>query len=294
MPDDPTLPPFLDLGPETPWGAPATARVGVLPLPYEGTVSWGRGTADGPRAFLGASTQVELYDEVLACEPGMVGVATHPAPDLPDDPAAAVAAARDAARAVLQAGQRVFAVGGEHSLTAGVYAAVAEAADGPVGVVQLDAHADLRETYDGTPHSHACVMARLRETTDAVLQLGIRSLSAEEGEAIRQEGWAVGFAHQLHDGSFAWRDALARLPERIYLTLDVDALDPSIVRATGTPEPNGLNWTQVNVMLEAVFSEKRVLGVDVMELCGGDPPSAFAVARLAHRMLGWWGPELRA
>ncbi len=233
MPDDPTLPPFLDLGPETPWGAPATARVGVLPLPYEGTVSWGRGAADGPRAFLEASTQVELYDEVLACEPGAVGVTTHAAPKLPDDPAAAVTAARDAARAVLRAGQRVLAVGGEHSLTAGVYAAVAEAADGPVGVVQLDAHADLRETYDGTPHSHACVMARIRETTDAVLQLGIRSLSAEEAKAIRQKGWAVGFAHQLHDESFALRDALARLPERVDLTLDADAFDPSGVRATG-------------------------------------------------------------
>jgi agmatinase len=282
-----TLPDFLGLtaGDGELYAASRAARVAVLPLPYEGTVSWGGGAAEGPRALLEASCQMETWDELLACEPARAGIETRPAPELPDDPAGAVGAACEAAREILAEEKLPLAIGGEHSLSAGVYRALAEAC-GPIGVVQLDAHADLRIAYEGTPHSHACVMARIREETGAVLQLGIRSLSRAEAVRVRDEELAVRFMHELRAGQVNLEADLARLPEKIFLTLDVDCLDTGLVRATGTPDPGGFTWDEANDLLARIFEAKTVVGMDIMELCGGDPASAFAAARLAQRMIG--------
>ncbi len=276
---------FLGLAPEASAGTAAGAAVVVLPLPYEGTVTWGTGTAGGPAALIEASCEVELYDEVLGYEPCHVGIATAPAPEMPVGAADAIATAQRETAAILARGGWPVVIGGEHSLTAGVFRAVAEQHP-DAGVIQLDAHADLRDHYDGTIHSHACVMARVREQTDAVLQLGIRSLSRGEAERIAAEGLAVATMHRLRSGAFDLDAALAALPERVHLTFDVDALDLSLVRATGTPDPGGFRWDEIDGLLRTIFARKRVVSLDVMELCGGDPPSAITVARLVQRMIG--------
>ena len=275
-------PPFLGLDERR--GPPP--GVAVIPMPYEGTVTWGRGAADGPRALLEASAQVELYDEVLDLQiSSVVGIRTLPTPRMPRDPQAAIETVQRTAEEVLDRGLWPVGVGGEHSLSLGMYRALAARPPG-LGVIQLDAHADLRESYDDTPYSHACVMARIREHTDDVLQLGIRSLSRAEAVRIRARSHEVGLMHELREGTFPLSKALDALPEEVFLTLDVDALDLSLVRATGTPEPGGFRWEEINHLLARIFRRKRVVGVDVMELCGGDRVSAFSAARLVHRMIG--------
>ena len=282
-----SLPPFLGLPPHSEGDEKGREpRVEVVPLPFEGTVSWGRGAAQGPAAFLDASTQVELYDEVLEFEPSRVGVVTRKLAGTPGDAEAAQEIARRETRRVLAQGRFPVVIGGEHSLSHGVYRALAQHHPG-IGVIQLDAHADLREAFEGNPLSHACVMARIREHTRDVLQLGVRSLSTEEATRIAEEGLAVGMMHRMRSGAFDVRAGLRALPHQVFLTLDVDALDLSLVRATGTPEPGGFTWTEINELLALIFSTKSVVGLDVMELCGGDPPSAFTVARLVQRMIGW-------
>lgn len=278
-------PPFLGVQAD-----PAVqSSVAVLPLPYEGTVSWGKGTKHGPAALLEASVQLEFWDEVLEREPRLAGIVTLPAPRMPAAPEAAVRRARDTVRRVLNRGLFPVVVGGEHSLSYGVFQAMEEQYPG-LGVVQFDAHADLRDTYEGTPFSHACVMRRIRHHTDAVLQIGIRSLSPEEAAWVRERGYRLGYMHQLRAGTFDVEAELRRLPYTIFLTFDVDALDPALIRSTGTPEPGGLGWDEVNRLLERVFALKQVVGLDLMELCPGDPASAFCAARLLYRMIGWAFP----
>lgn len=263
----------------------AAPRFAVLPFGYEGTVCYGGGTAGGPDAIIAASAQVELYDERLGCEPCAAGIVTLPQPEIPAEPEAAAECARAAVAGILARGLVPAVLGGEHSLSYGVYLALAEKYPG-LGVVQLDAHADLREEYGGTRFSHACVMARIRERTAAVLQLGIRSLSAPEAAAIRERGYAVGFMRELRRGGFDLDAALARLPENIFLTFDLDALDLSLIRSTGTPEPGGFTWDEINDLLEKIAGRKRIVGFDLVELCPGDAASAFTAARLAYRLIG--------
>jgi agmatinase len=229
---------------------------------------------------------VELYDEVLGFEPSRVGVVTRNLVGTPAGADSAQEIARRETRRVLAQGRFPVVIGGEHSLSHGVYRALAQHHPG-IGVIQLDAHADLRDDYEGNRLSHACVMARIREHTPDVLQLGVRSLSTEEATRITEEGLAVGMMHRMRSGAFDVRAHLHALPQQVFLTLDVDALDLSLVRATGTPEPGGFTWTEINDLLELIFATKSVVGLDVMELCGGDPPSAFTVARLVQRMIGW-------
>ena len=275
-------PTFLDL-PSPPRGK---GDVAVIPLPYEGTVSWGAGTAAGPAALLEASTQVEEYDQLLGLQiSDHVTIRTWDPPAMPAVPEQASETARRVVASAMAEGAWPVAVGGEHSLSLGVYQTLA-AVHSPLGVIQLDAHADLRDSYQGEAHSHACVMARIRECTDDVLQLGIRSLSLGEARRVREQGLAVAMMHDLRQGRFELDAALDRLPSRIFLTLDVDALDLSLVRATGTPEPGGFGWDEMGALLGKIFAAKEVVGVDLMELCGGDRPSAFCAARLAHHMIG--------
>ena len=280
---------FLGLGPDSPEGRAAEAAVNILPLPYGGTVSWGKGTEEGPAALFEASVHMEPWDEVLDREPHRIGIHTLPAPRMPADPERAVETARRETSRVLAAGKFPVVIGGEHSLSYGVFQALAEC-HGEIGVVQFDAHADLRDVYGGTRFSHGCVMRRIHDHTDHVVQLGVRSLSAEEADLVRRRHFAVGFMHRLRSGRFDAEAALARLPKNVYLTFDVDGLDPALIRSTGTPEPGGLTWEEANHLLRLVFTTKRVVGMDMMELCAGDPASAFCAARLLYRMIGWAFP----
>ena len=268
----------------------AAARVLILPVAYEGTVSYGAGTAAGPRAILDASTQIELYDEQLDDEPFRVGIHTAPcwtpAADL--DPEAVVLGVEERVGAGLDAGRWVLTLGGEHSLTVGAVRAAARRHPGLV-VVQLDAHADLRERYEGTPFNHACAMARCLEVAE-VRALGLRSYSDEERRRIADglEGWSAVHAWEMEDPEKI-AGLLAGIDGRpVYLTVDVDFFDPSLVPATGTPEPGGGGWYPTLAILAELFRRARVVAADVVELAPipGLHHADFTVARLAYKLIG--------
>lgn len=265
----------------------------ILPVPYESTTSFGGGTGLGPRAIIDASRYIELYDQELDGEPADVGVATLPALSLTRAGAAdALAELRQAYDKVLdEAGDRfVVMLGGEHSITSAPVLAWADRlGDRRLSVLQIDAHTDLRPDYEGTPWSHASVMARVRDRVD-IVAVGIRSLTRDERESVRAaSNIHVFFADDIHEGD-AWIDAvLARLGDPVYLTFDVDGLDPSLVPATGTPEPGGLSWYPVLKLLRRVFRERTVVAADVVELApipGMSAPDVL-VAKLVYKLIGY-------
>jgi agmatinase len=269
----------------------ATARVAVLPVPFERTVSYGKGTSAGPAAIVRASQAMELWDEELGCEPADLGIATLP-PFMPEahDLAAAMDELEAECRRHLAAGKFLLTLGGEHSLTIAPVRA-AHAQFGEIGVVQFDAHADLREQYEGTPYSHASVMRRVHDEGLPALPIGIRSLSKPEAEFARAAGLPIVWARELDalEGE-RFERLLAALPERVYLTFDIDYFDPSLVPATGTPEPGGGTWHPTLRLLSRLFDAKRVVAMDVVELAplGGQPASDFVAAKLAYKCLGYF------
>lgn len=271
---------------------PATSRAAILPLPFERTTTWGKGTSEGPAAILRASQALELYDEELESEPYRQGVATLP-PFLPEafDMEEALDEIRREASRELAGGRFLVTLGGEHSLTLAPVRAAAEVFGGPaaVGVVQFDAHADLRSEYDGTAFSHASVMRRVVEDGHPTLAVGVRSLSAPEAELVRERRLPVIWGHRLAGCRERFRSLLETLPETVYLTFDLDYFDPSLVPATGTPEPGGGFWHPTLELLSDLFEAKRVAAMDVVELAPlpGQPASDFLAAKLIYKCLGY-------
>lgn len=281
-------PDFLDL--EASFRSAETSPVVVLPVPMERTTSYGQGTAHGPQAILEASQQIELYDEELQSEPFRRGIATHP--PLVDEGQSTEAYLEQLlaeAQRLMEAGKFVLALGGEHTLTQACYRA-ALAVHSEVGVVQFDAHADLRDSYEGTPSSHACVMRRIHDSGATSLGVGIRSLSVEEAEYIEKHRLAMIWGWELDSLSpDRMRAYLEGLPDKVYLSFDVDFLDPALVPATGTPEPGGGFWWQTLALLRALFEEKEVVAMDIVELAplAGQTASDFTVARLAYKCIAY-------
>jgi agmatinase len=265
-----------------------TAAAAILPFPYEGGISYGHGTGAAPRAILEASAYVEFYDEVLKAEPYRMGIATLAAPAIPHDPEGMIATLYESTKALLQDDKFVVVLGGDHSISSGYFKALLEK-HGQLSCVQLDAHSDLREEYEGSPLSHASVMARIREMTPHALQLGIRAQCVEEAQAIAANNWPVCTMHDLRKGGFDVDAALAALPDPLFVTVDVDAFDLSVIHTTGTPEPGGFTWDEALELLEKIFMRKNVVGFDLVELAvdENDRNSAFCTARLAYKMLGF-------
>jgi len=258
----------------------AAARYAVLPIPYEGTVSYQRGTADGPGAIIEASAQVQTYDEQLGGEFISSGIATlamvHPSPGVEDQ----IRRVAEAASGPLEAGKFLLSLGGEHSITAALVSRVAEV-HGEISVLQIDAHADLRDSYDGTRYSHACVMRRVLETAERICQVGVRSFSAEEA-AECPEQVARFITPAEVDGGSDWIDrALAMLGEKVYVTVDIDGFDPSIAPGTGCPEPGGLGWQPVLALLRRVCAEREVVSADIVEV-RPIPPNHVTECLAAH------------
>ncbi len=271
---------------ETPFDA---SPVAVLPVPYEATVSYMGGTRFGPRGLLHASRFVELYDHELDFEPYTVGI--HTLPELllsGSGPEAALGELRAVVDGLLDAGKFVIMLGGEHSITGPPILAHADRLDGTLSVLQLDAHADLRTSYEGTPLSHASVMHRVHERVRLV-PVGIRSLTAEERALMRAKAIPPIFAHEL-DGT-DWIDrAVAALRDPVYITIDVDYFDPALMPSTGTPEPGGGQWFPTLRLLERVFRERRVVGCDVVELApipGLVAPDVLA-AKLVYKLVAFY------
>lgn len=290
--DTPPPPPDNFLALEDPYATFETARVLILPVPLEASVSWGGGTAEGPRAIIEASRQVELYDRERDGEPALgYGIHTLPALTLSADPTVAIAEIAAAVCDASATGRLVVALGGEHTISAGVNHGLLDARGGPLTVVQLDAHSDLRDTYEGTPYSHACVARRILEDprVEQLLQLGVRSVDAEEVAFARAHEGRVRtwYAEDVHDG--AWREEfVARVRgRRIHLTIDVDGLDPAIVPATGTPEPDGLSWREALEIISTTAAEGSIVGIDCVELAPqpGLHHADFAVAKLLYKTI---------
>ena len=263
----------------------------VLPIPYEATTSWGTGTRFGPSAILDASQYVELYDEELDTEPFRHGICTLPAIELTHEgPRSAIAQLRDAyGRLLDQAGERfVIGLGGEHSISSAPATAWVDRLGDDLSILQVDAHSDLRPEYHGTPWSHASVMHRILDRTSNIVAVGIRSLTVEESVLIRERGIVTVFAQELRTPGWVQR-AVESLRANVYITFDVDFFDPSVMPGTGTPEPGGGGWWQAVELLRAVFSERNVVGADVVELAPrpDDRASAMTTAKLVYKLIGY-------
>ncbi len=284
--------PDIFLGLPEPFGDYDRAGVLILPMPFEATVSYGHGTAAGPAAILAASQQVELYDREFDGEPALAyGVHTLSPLRLPTDPAQAVAAIAAAVATASATGKLVVGLGGEHTVSLGFGRGLLYGLGGPITVVQIDAHSDLRDRYDGTPYSHACVARRLLEEPgiDQILQVGVRSVDAEEVAFGRQHPQRVRtwYIEDIQAGH--WREEFAARIQgrRIFITIDVDGLDPAIIPSTGTPEPDGLSWGQTLDVLRTVTGHATVVGMDCVELAPvpGHHVADFATAKLLYKAI---------
>lgn len=267
-----------------------SSRFVILPIPYDSTSSYRTGSRQGPTAIIEASRHLELYDHDLDELPARFGIHTHTELEIdasgPDKMAAMI---EKTTAGLLGAGKAVVGVGGEHSITCGIVKAHAARFPG-LSVLQLDAHADLRDSYQGTKYSHACTMRRVRECSGNVSQVGIRSYSADEAAFMKETGIAI------HPAS-NWRGDRAQIEAvlsdlgmgPVYVTFDLDVLDPAYMPATGTPEPGGLGWWDVLKLLDAVSSERDVVGFDVVELIPNGRTIApdFLAAKLVYKMIGF-------
>ena len=279
--------PFVFGGLEPPLSDFDSATVLIWPVPFEKTVSYGKGTGEGPKAIIDASRNVELYDEEINGEPCNIGIHTLPAMDVEGETDELISALQQEAKRLIDTGKFVCTLGGEHSITGPIVRAFGEKFSN-LSVLQIDAHADLRESYDGTPNSHASAMRRVLEVCSAV-QVGIRSLSAEEARAIPRLPTTMFYAKDI-EGEGGWiQRAVDGLTENVYITIDVDGFDPSLIPSTGTPEPGGLSWRQVTALLRGVTSSRKIVGMDVVELSGGgtENVSSFITAKLIYKTLGY-------
>lgn len=278
---------------------PSRARFAVLPVPYEKTTTYGRGTRNGPAAILEASRQIELYDERGGDEPCHAGITTLPPVEFDGPPEALAEILEARVGEILDRGQVPVLLGGEHSITLGPVRATRRRHPG-VGLLHFDAHGDLRDAYEGTQYGHGCVMRRALETGASIVQVGIRSLCAEEAALARRalpgkvrppgEGEVLTF--YMHDldafGAEIPDVVVSALPDPVYLSVDLDAFDSAILPSVGTPEPGGLAWNPVLRILDAVARARRVVGLDVVELMpiAGLHAPDFAAARLVYRAIG--------
>lgn len=266
----------------------ASSAIRIIPVPYDGTSTYRKGADRGPAALLEASTQVETFDIETRGEVHLRGVHTEEpvlCSTTPEDLAPMV---RARVKDALDHGRFPVVIGGEHSVTIGAIEAVAEhVGKGNFTVLQIDAHGDTRDSYHGSTHNHACVMARAKEHA-TIAQVGIRAIdSTEWNETIIHDrvvwGWEISKATDD-----AWIDrVVAMLDETVYITVDLDAFDPAFLPATGTPEPDGMTWRQVNDLVRRVCHQRKVVGFDVVELCPHEAHHAsdFFAAKLVHRML---------
>ncbi|NJL22866.1 MAG: agmatinase, partial [Leptolyngbyaceae cyanobacterium SM1_3_5] len=248
----------------------ATARVVILPIPYEATTTYRRGCENGPAAILDASQQVEYYDEELEQEVWPVGIYTHESiADTRGDRSISAEEMLDITQKttakLIADGKFVIGLGGEHSITTGLVAAYWEGE--PFTVVQIDAHGDLRHEYEGSIHNHACVMRRIVDMGLPTVQIGIRSICREEADLIKSKPLTVFRAREIAMQPDWMERALASIQTpKVFFTIDLDGIDPTLIPGVGTPEPGGLNWYSLTTFLRRVFEAHSVIGCDVMEL----------------------------
>lgn len=257
----------------------------LLPVAYDGTSTYQKGADLGPQAILDASDSIELYDVVTDHEAYHAGIYTDTFKYDFSSPDSMVKSVYQRVKLFINQHKTVGVLGGEHSVSIGAIRAMAENYPN-LSVLQIDAHADLRESYHDSPYNHACVMRRAQEVA-SVVQVGIRSVCTEEKEFIAPK--KMFYAHQIQNSSTWIDDVINQLTDNVYLTIDLDGFDPSIVPATGTPLPGGLTWYEVNSLFEKLFTTKNVVGFDVVELCPQpqDKCSDVLAAVLVYRIISW-------
>jgi len=265
------------------------ARILVWPIAYEGTVSYGGGTGKGAAAIIDASRNMELYDEETDAEVYQLGIHTLAESPSIDPPERMMNSVYDRANELVASGKFVTMIGGEHSVSAPVIRAHAEKYS-DLSVLQIDAHADLRDSYDGTPYSHASIMARVvKDLRIPAVQVGIRSISVDEARVIDDLPTRIFWARDIVGRDDWWDDAIEGLTDNVYLTIDIDGLDPSLVSATGTPEPGGLGWYETIGLIRTLARKRNVVGMDLTEYSyvEGQNASAFLCAKLIYKTLGF-------
>jgi agmatinase len=286
------LPHEVFAGLEPPYSNLQQAKTVILPVPYDSTSEWRSGSRHGPQAIIDASQYLELYDLELNREIYKVGISTLPQVEpLLSSPQDMIARVYQVIKGLIQKEKFVVSLGGEHSLSLGAVRAFKEAFPG-LSVLQLDAHADLRDEYLGTKYSQACVMRRIFELCP-ISQVGVRSLSWEEKQFLTQNKLTPFYMSDLASGTASIDHIVNSLSEDVYVTIDVDVLDPSIMSAVGTPEPDGMSWRQILDIVESVALHKHVVGFDLMEFCPGEGPGscAFLLAKLAYKLIGCAVPQ---
>ncbi len=262
-----------------------TAKVVLIPVPYDGTSTWGKGADKGPKSFLDASENMELYDIETNSEVYRQGIYLTEAVEENSSPEAMLNEVHKLTKEHIKRNKFVTLFGGEHTISIGTIRAFNECFDN-LSVLHIDAHADLRESYDGSKFNHACAVHEASQHTNLV-QVGIRSLDAIEKTFMDEE--KTFFAHDMVSDEYWIDKVLEALTDNVFITFDLDALDPSIMPSTGTPEPGGLFWYETLQFLKQVFEEKNVVGFDIVELCPNetDKSSDFLAAKLYYKMLSY-------
>lgn len=272
---------------EIPNVTPENAVIHVIPVPLETSVSYGAGTAAGPAAIIEASTQLELLTG--STDPAASGIHTADPIDCSKPIAKTLDAIEDAVCYAVECEALPFVLGGEHTVTLGALRGLKQKI-GRFGVVQFDAHADLRNTYEGSPFSHACVMRRAMDDLNLpIFQIGVRALCAEETAYRKANEVPHLDARELYLKGIPKSILPKDFPDKIYITFDVDGLDPSVIRATGTPVPGGIGWHDTLTILERIVTGRTVIGADMVELAPaqGDHASDFAAAQLTYLLMGF-------
>ncbi|RJP38727.1 MAG: agmatinase [Desulfobacteraceae bacterium] len=275
-------------GPEVPAVELNKARVIVLPIYYEVAPSFGAGSKEGAYHLLTASAELEDLDEETGIAWQQHGIHTLFPLEPPEQPEAAVAAIEAAARPHLASGKFLLSVGGDHAVSIGLIRAAAKIHPG-IGVLQVDAHLDLRDIWHGSRYNHACVMRRVADDMGlAFAQVGIRSLSSEEHDYIKKNDFKPFYAHRIDPIDCSWiDDVIETLPPTVYITIDLDGLDPSVIPGTGTPVPGGLSYRQLLELIRRVGRSRRVVAADINELAkiDGTMVSEFTAAKIASKIL---------
>lgn len=263
----------------------ANAKVVILPVPYDGTSTWVKGADKGPDALLEASANMELYDIETDSEVYKIGIHTAEPVLEKKSPELMVKAAKKRADEILKKGKFLVTLGGEHSISIGIIESHAEKYKN-LSVLQIDAHTDLRDSYEGSKNNHACVMARAKELCP-IVQVGIRSMDAGEKKNVDQK--RIFWAHKIVHCEKWMDEAIGLLTKDVYLTIDLDGFDPSIMPSTGTPEPGGLQWYPTLIFLKKLIEKRNLVGFDVVELCPNkdERSSDFLASKLIYKLLSY-------
>ncbi len=275
------------------YSAPENSRVAIVPVPYEATTSYGKGTKNGPKAILEASQQVELFDDELWVEPYKIGIQTlSPVKMAPVtvETESPFQELREVVAPIIEFGKFPIILGGEHALSLGSVAACADRYP-DLSILQIDAHADCRESYEGNPYSHASVSYHIYKglPNPLITQVGIRNISAGEVAWLEEEKPRINIFWARNQDRWNYNEIISTLSNNVYLTIDVDGLDSGIMPSTGTPEPGGMSWNQLMELIKLLCVKRNVVGADIVELAPIKNLHApdFLAAKLLYKIIGY-------